>query len=172
MGSSWIFTRTYPRTARAWCSQLPGTGRRCEASHAPSEIQTSGLDGSNPKRLTDDLYLNTAPSWSPDGTRVAFLRDRFRLYGKEVEGIYTMASDGSDQRRITILQDRAAVPGEVQSDRNHSAGPMWSPNGQLLAYVLQESAEVVVEIADLRAAPDERGSRHPEVWKVWSPLGR
>lgn len=52
-------------------------------------------DGSGLRRVTDLPGYNGVPSWSPDGTHVAFTSDRDHLWG-----IFVMSADGSDQRRI------------------------------------------------------------------------
>ncbi len=58
----------------------------------------------------------TDPTWSPDGTRIAF--NSFRDGNNE---IYTMSSDGNDVQRLTYT-DWA------------EAEPAWSPDGKQIAY--------------------------------------
>jgi Tol biopolymer transport system component len=66
-------------------------------------------DGSNPVRLTTRLQDDGMPSWSPDGTRIAYIA--FEAYFSRV---YTMTADGSD-----------AVP--LQDTRENDLSPAWFP---------------------------------------------
>jgi Tol biopolymer transport system component len=72
-------------------------------------------DGSGQTRLTDNPAHDSAPSLSPDGTRIAFTSQR-----DGDPDIYTMNADGSDQKKLT------SKPG------NYS--PSWSPDGQKIAF--------------------------------------
>ncbi|HRE46998.1 MAG TPA: hypothetical protein PLD47_04675 [Aggregatilineales bacterium] len=69
-------------------------------------------------QLTRAGRYNHAPSYSPDGTRIAF--ERF-LEGGEHWAIMTMNTDGSDLQQIT--------PAGV--DAHH---PTWGPGGNYLAF--------------------------------------
>ncbi|HJP40266.1 MAG TPA: hypothetical protein QGF35_00975 [Dehalococcoidia bacterium] len=40
------------------------------------EIYVMNADGSNQTRLTNNSYHDVRPSWSPDGSRIAFSSDR------------------------------------------------------------------------------------------------
>jgi Tol biopolymer transport system component len=60
---------------------------------ASQQIYTVRADGSALHPINDDGFQ---PSWSPDGARIAFLRD----YGFAELGLYTMAVDGSDVRQV------------------------------------------------------------------------
>ena len=53
-------------------------------------------DGSDVRRLTHSPGLDIRPSWSPDGTRIAFTSNRDGNYE-----IYVMNADGTGQRRVT-----------------------------------------------------------------------
>ena len=57
-----------------------------------TEIFTIDVNGQNLKRLTDNTYWDLYPTWSPDGTHVAFLSKRDSDFD-----IYIMNADGSDQ---------------------------------------------------------------------------
>ena len=54
-------------------------------------------DGSGQTRLTHNSVSDYHPSWSPDGSRIAFTSNRD---GTESE-IYVMNSDGFEQTRLT-----------------------------------------------------------------------
>ena len=73
-------------------------------------------DGSGQARLTDNSAKDVAPTWSADGSKIAFQSDR-----DGNEEIYVMGADGSAQRNLTDS------PGE-------DTRPTWSPDGSKIAF--------------------------------------
>ena len=67
--------------------------------------------GGTPRRLTTG-NADTSPAWSPDGSRIAFVRD-----GQ----IHLLATDGGEPERVTDLPLGAGAP-------------VWSPDGARLAF--------------------------------------
>jgi dipeptidyl aminopeptidase/acylaminoacyl peptidase len=83
------------------------------------DIWAMGPDGSSPVRLTNSpgrALEDTDPAWSPDGTRIAFVR----------AGI-----NGDLPRDIYVLRVGASAT-LVARD---GTGPSWSPNGARLTFV-------------------------------------
>jgi Tol biopolymer transport system component len=74
------------------------------------------LDSASPIRLTHDESKASNPTWSPDGSEIAFLRDT----GDSFLGIFTIAPNGSGERKLLDLKKGAAP------------WLRWSPNGQWL----------------------------------------
>lgn len=81
------------------------------------------LDGGTLKRLTDDAYADLQPVWSSDGSRIAFVTDRFTtglsslLYG---------------DYRIALLDPQTGAITEVRGfDRGKEINPQWGPDGSL-----------------------------------------
>ena len=92
------------------------------------EIETAALDGSDRRRLTkgSGSRWDFSPMWSPSGDRIAFLRhdDFDKCKVPRGGGLYTMAPDGSDVRRVgpwTLLPLSNA----------------WAPDGESLALLFQ-----------------------------------
>ena len=81
-----------------------------------SEIYLSDADGSNQINLTQNPASDTEPAWSPDGSRIAFVRDS--------SAIWAMNADGSDPVELTAGEG---------DDTLYS--PRWSPDGTRIAYV-------------------------------------
>ena len=98
------------------------------------EIETSRLNGSGKRRITKDPGQDVAPAWSPDGTRIAFVR-----HGSNAEspGIYTVAADGSDQQLVIPFRTGSGGEGDLAVYSWGKTGPTWSPNGEMLGYVLR-----------------------------------
>ena len=81
------------------------------------DLWTVVLGANVPHRLTHTGAREYCPSWSPDGSTIAFVLD-----GRDNEfDIALMNADGTDRRRIT-------------ADRETQFGPDWSPDGTRIAY--------------------------------------
>jgi Tol biopolymer transport system component len=86
-----------------------------------SELYIANPDGSDLLRLTDSIGDDLNPSFSPDGTRIAFMSIRDHLSDDFTTEIYVMDTNGNNVRRLTF---------DNQSDFN----PTWSPDGRYIAF--------------------------------------
>ena len=92
-----------------------------EADDYRAAIWLAPADGSTPpRRFAGGTGKDSAPRWSPDSTRLAFLSDR---EGSKAQ-IYVIGITGGEARQLT------AIP--------HGAGvPVWSPDGTRLVTVVR-----------------------------------
>ena len=67
----------------------------CAEFDCEYDIYTFGTDGSGLTNLTSSIFSEQNPSWSPDGSRIAF--DGDALGGDH--DVYTINADGSDRRK-------------------------------------------------------------------------
>ncbi|MBW2256618.1 MAG: PD40 domain-containing protein, partial [Deltaproteobacteria bacterium] len=82
-----------------------------------AELVLREVDGSGERVLSEEPGIRHAqPAFSPDGTRVAFSRSR---------GLYVIALDGGEARRIT----------------DSGVHPDWSPDGTRLAFTTEQIHE-------------------------------
>jgi Tol biopolymer transport system component len=88
-----------------------------------SDIYTICPDGTNLRRLTNDSVLKSSPTWSPDGTRIAFSSSR-----SGANQIFTMNADGSGITQITF-------------DYTNSS-PIWLPDGTQIAFLTSDHKEL------------------------------
>ena len=79
------------------------------------DIYVSRTDGKELRKLTDDLYRDRGPSWSPDGKRIVFYSDRSGRYQ-----FWSIHADGSGLQQITNNSGRSLW------------FPRYSPDGSVL----------------------------------------
>jgi Tol biopolymer transport system component len=96
-------------------------------------IYTMDADGTNVMRLTSDPAGDGGPTWSPDGSKIAFSSNRAvdTATGRHVSEIYTMNSDGSAQTRLTFSPSCTSID---PTRCPQSGFPSWSPDGARIVF--------------------------------------
>jgi Tol biopolymer transport system component len=143
-----------------------------DASQDSSGIATAAADGSGVRHLTDGRN-DSWPSWSPDGSKIAFSGTEFDPNASKCAlrvdydcptDIYVMNSDGSDLTRL------ATSPGP-------DFQPVWSPDGTQIAFVAVPrtgSADTLIWVMNADgsgARPVSSDVGGYETWPAWSPDG-
>ncbi len=114
-------------------------------------------------KLTESLvdrqfYRNTAPAFSPDGTKIAFVSDRDRPSSEEpLTDIYVMNRDGSDQTRVTINDVYDFSPAWLDND--HLVYRSGYNPGELVMLDLRDGSETRLGIEGYSPAPNADGSQ-------------
>jgi hypothetical protein len=97
------------------------------------------------------------PSWSPDGTRIAFVS-----YERANADIYSVGPDGSDRARLT-------------DDPAHDSDPAWSPDGTRLVWLRGPTRyQAAVHVKSLSGGGETRISPESatDFEPAWSANGR
>jgi TolB protein len=142
-------------TSTGWC-----------VKGSSAEIFLINPDGSDVRCISNSAGNDRDPSWSPDGTMIA--------YASERDGnsqIYLMQADGSNQIRLTQNQFK---------DNN----PSWSPDGKQIIYQSAQGGGVSLRIINTDGSndlpftqySDNREDLYPHIspdgqWVVFSSFG-
>jgi len=105
-------------------------------------------DGSGVTRLTDHPALDLTPTWSPDGSQIAFASNRAGSFQ-----IHAMNADGTAVRQVT--------------SQGQNTDPAWSPDGRSIAFVRCCAPDLSGWIQVLSLATSQITTAASRVW----PLG-
>jgi Tol biopolymer transport system component len=113
-----------------------------------SDIYLVDVDGGNLERITNDTFDERDPSWSPDGRYIAYSSDlpvQMKREGKKSRFQYTHYD--------IFLRDIAdgTVKRVIHSPGNNST-PVWSPDGDKIAYVSDRTGISNLYIHDLQTS--------------------
>ena len=94
------------------------------------DIFVSRTDGSGIRRLTDDIYRDRAPVWSPDGSAVTFYSNRSGSYE-----VWTIRRDGSGLTKLSNRPDDSLWY------------PFYEPDGRRIwAYLSRARAAITFDL--------------------------
>ena len=130
-----------------------------DANKGVTQIYVVAIGGGEPRQLTNDANSSTSPRWSPNGDRLAFIRD---------DQIWTMDPSGGSPKVLTSISTGAG-------------DPVWSPDGRWLAFASDVYPECKDDACNKQRA-DERAKSKVKAhvadrllyrhWKTWKDSTR
>ncbi|MGH7607824.1 MAG: hypothetical protein ACREME_10845, partial [Gemmatimonadales bacterium] len=107
-----------------------------------SDLYVVNRDGTGLRRLTSDKYADLHPAWSPDGKTIAFVTDR----GPETD--FETLRFGNLRIALYRLESGTIEP-LSHMDYGKNINPVWSPDGQSLAFVSDRTGISNIFLYDL-----------------------
>jgi len=163
-------------------------GRLIAFSTGDAKLYVMRADGSHLRKIASNA---SAPSWSPDGKRIVFVRSqgialmtlrsrRLRALTRHPNAIYDdVPSFAPDGKRIAFMRQPSggeaaiyliATTGKRLRKLATGSDPSWSPGGGKLVYSAQSRLFVIA--ANGRGKHALTSGSDPDVMPAWSPDGK
>jgi TolB protein len=123
------------------------------------ELYIVDYDGFNPRRVTVNGSLNILPSWSPDGSSLAYVSYR----------------RGTPLVFLARIFEGKSVPNvTAERDDSQAFAPSFSPDGERIAFASNRSGNMDVWVAKADGSNPRRltQTRASDTAPCWSPTGQ
>ncbi len=162
LAMSRILGATMEELGEAWHKSLRDTYAPLDSvTEPPTEYGTEVFGAKD--------VLNTAPTISPDGRRMAFISTRDRL---SIDVYISDLETGKVIRKLT----HTAVDPHFESLQFISSAGAWSPDGTQFALAAISHGRPIISIIDVESGDEQRVIKLPELGEIftptWSPDGR
>ncbi|NQV07388.1 PD40 domain-containing protein, partial [bacterium] len=132
------------------------TGEIAFSSNRAGNLQdvfVMDADGGNVRQLTNLPGADTAPAWSPDGTKLVFVSDRHGQYD-----IFAMNADGTGQTRLT-------------TDPGQDVTPSWSHDGTSIAFSSDRDGDFELFVMEIDGTNQTQITFDTVItrWPAWTP---
>jgi TolB protein len=127
------------------------------------DIYLAGVDGGEPQRLHGDRTFKMRPTWSPDGSLIAF-------DGEDPDGEPVAETGGLTPQIWVVPSDGSGAPEMLTAEPAGALDPAWSPDGSRIAYRSRGDGRIISmasDGSDARPLTDGPGDAEP----AWSPDG-
>jgi len=132
------------------------TSQRISTDLTYFQLNLADADGGRPQVLLQSQEPIMSPSWSPDGTRIAYV------------------SFESSRPRIYIQELNSGSREQITDFENINSSPVFSPDGTRLAMVLSKDGNPDIYVMNLRTRDLRRVTNHfaIDTEPSWTPDGR
>jgi TolB protein len=120
-------------------------------------IYIADINSNQPPQLLTDS--GASPSWSPDGTQIAYTCVRSSDAGVKFASVCSISTTANFTPRVLI---------------DHARNPLWSPDGERILYVSTANREPELFVARVDGSDPRRISdaRYDVIAAAWSPDGK
>ena len=139
-------------------AQAAFPGKNGKIAFNNNGIYTVKANGNGRKRLRKDGF---DPAWSPNGKKIAFVREIVKNNNRVRGRIYTMNANGGGLKRLTNPKAR-------------DQDPAWSPNGKKIVFTRQpDSGDSEIFRMNANGSNERRltGNKTDDYQPAWSPKG-